>query len=114
MVDMRQVHWIEVKHVLMYLRGTMEYGLRYLGGDGVELQGYSNSDWIGSLIDRKSTSGCYFILGLTMITWFSRKQTSIALSSIEVEYMEKSMASCEASWLHEFIMGLFDQDLEPR
>jgi hypothetical protein len=45
------------KHVLRYLRGTMEYGLRYLGGDGVELQGYTDSDWEGSAVDRKSTSG---------------------------------------------------------
>jgi hypothetical protein len=44
MVEMRQVHWITTKHVLRYLRGTMNYELRYLGGDGVELQGYIDSD----------------------------------------------------------------------
>ena len=44
MVDPRQVHWITTKHVLMYLRGTMEYGLSYLGSDGMELQGYTNSN----------------------------------------------------------------------
>jgi hypothetical protein len=70
-----------VKHVLKYLRGTMEYGLRYLGGDGVELQGYTDLDWEGSVVDRKSTSGCCFNLGSTMITWFNRKQTSVALIS---------------------------------
>jgi hypothetical protein len=43
-VELRQVHWIIKKHVLMYLRGKMEYGLRYLEGDGVELQGYTNSN----------------------------------------------------------------------
>jgi hypothetical protein len=40
MVESRQVHWITKKHVLRYLRGTVEYGLRYIGGDGVELHGY--------------------------------------------------------------------------
>jgi hypothetical protein len=44
MVELRHVHWIATEHVLRYLRGTMEYGLRYLGGDGVRLQGYSDSD----------------------------------------------------------------------
>jgi hypothetical protein len=46
MVELRQVHWVATKHVLTYLRGTMEYGLRYLGGDGVELQGYRDLDWV--------------------------------------------------------------------
>jgi len=67
------VHWVAVKHVLMYLTGTMEYGLRYLGGDGVRLQGYSDSDCAGCVVDRKSTSGCYFSLASTVITWFNRK-----------------------------------------
>jgi hypothetical protein len=44
MVEPRQVHWIAAKHVLRYLKGTVEYELRYLGGDEVELQGYTNSD----------------------------------------------------------------------
>jgi hypothetical protein len=44
MEETRQVHMIAVKHVLLYLRGTMEYGLSYLGSDGMELQGYTNSN----------------------------------------------------------------------
>jgi transposase InsO family protein len=74
MVEPRQVHWIAAKHVLRYLQGTVGYGLRYLGGDGVKLQGYSDSDWAGSDTDRKSTSGCCFSLGSAVISWFSRKQ----------------------------------------
>jgi hypothetical protein len=111
MVEPRQVHWITTKHVLMYLRGTMEYGLRNLRGDGVDLQGYTDSDWAGSAIDRKSNSGCCFSLGSTMITWFSRKLTSVALSSVETYYMATSMASCEAIWLRKLLTGLFDQEL---
>jgi hypothetical protein len=79
----------------------------------VELQGYTDSDWEGSAVDRKSTSGCCFSLGSTMITWFNRKQTFVALSSTEAEYMAVSMASCEAIWLHKLLTGLFDQELEP-
>jgi hypothetical protein len=103
MVEPRQVHWIAAKHVLRYLRGTMEYGLRYVRGDGVQLQGYTDSDWAGSAVDRKSTSGCCFSLGSTVISWFSRKQTSVALSSAEAEYMATSMASCKAIWLRKLL-----------
>jgi hypothetical protein len=48
-----------------------------------------------------------------MITWFNRKQTFVALSSTEAEYMAVSMASCESIWLHKLLTGLFDQELEP-
>jgi hypothetical protein len=96
MVEPRQVHWIATKHVLRDLRGTVEYGLRYLGGDEVRLQGYSNSNWAGSAVNRKSTSGCCFRLGSTVITWFNKKQTSVALSSAKAEYTAMSTASCEA------------------
>jgi hypothetical protein len=75
MVELRQEHWVATKHVLRYLRGTMEYGLRYLGDGEVKLQGYTDSDWAGSATDRKSTSGCCFSLGSTMISWFNKKQT---------------------------------------
>jgi hypothetical protein len=54
----------------------MEYGLRYIGGYGVDLQRYTDSDWVGSVIDRKNTLGCCFNLGSTVITWFNRKHTS--------------------------------------
>jgi hypothetical protein len=58
MVEPRQVHWITTKHVLGYLRGTVEYGLRYIGGDGVDLHGYTDLDWVGSVVDRKRTLCC--------------------------------------------------------
>jgi hypothetical protein len=103
MVELGHVHWIIEKHVLKYLRGTMEYGLRYIGGDGVELQGYTDSYWAGSAVDRKSTLGCCFNLVSIVITWFSRKQDYVALNSAEVEYMAVSMASCESIWLHKFL-----------
>jgi hypothetical protein len=102
-VDLRQVHWVAVKHVLRYLRGTMEYGMRYLGGDGVRLQGYTDLDWAGSAGDRKNTSRCCFSLGSTVISWFNRKQTSVAFNSAEEEYMATSIASCEAIWLRKLI-----------
>jgi hypothetical protein len=94
--------------VLRYLRATVEYGLIYLGDDEVKLQGYIDLDWTGSATDRKSTSRCCFSLGSTMISWFSRKKTYVALSSIEAKYMATGTASCEAIYLCKLFAGLFD------
>jgi hypothetical protein len=67
-VEPRQEHWIAKKHVLRYLRGIVEYGLRYLGDGEVKLQVYTNSEWAGSAADMKSTLGCCFSLGSTTVS----------------------------------------------
>jgi hypothetical protein len=87
MVEPRRVHWVAEKHVLGYLCGTVYYGLDYQRGDVVRLVGYTNSDWAGCVSDKKNTSGCCFRLGSTVVSWFSRKKKSVALSSAEAEYM---------------------------
>jgi hypothetical protein len=87
MVEPKHVHWVAAKHVLRYLHGTVEFGLSYIQGDGVKLVSYSDVDWAGNSVDKKSTSGCCFSLGLGAISWFNRKHKSIALSSVEAEYM---------------------------
>ena len=109
MCEPRKVHWVAAKHILRYLQGTVDYGLDYMQGDGVRLAGYTDSNWAGCASDRKSTSGCCFGLGLTLVSWFSRKQQSVALSSAEAEYMVASLASCEAIWLCKMFFGLFGQ-----
>eukprot|EP00253_Pinus_taeda_P029427 PITA_29427 len=63
--------------------------------------------------DRKSTSGCCFGLGSVVVSWISRKQQSVALSSAEAEYMAVSLPSCEAIWLRKMLFGLFGQALRP-
>jgi hypothetical protein len=113
MVEPRRVHWVAAKHVLRYLCGTVDYGLDYHRGDGVRLVGYTDSDWAGCVSDRKNTSGCCFGLGSAVVSWFSRKQKSVALSSAEAEYMAASQASCEALWLHKMLIGLFGVQLRP-
>ena len=73
MTEPRQIHWVEAKHILRYLRGTITYGLRYTSSDGLFLHGYSDVDWVGSPVDWKSTSGYCFSLGSAMISWSSWK-----------------------------------------
>eukprot|EP00253_Pinus_taeda_P001835 PITA_01835 len=83
MCELRKVHWVAAKHILRYLQGSVDYGLDYRQGDGVRLVGYTDSDWAGCASDRKRTSGCCFGLGSAVVSWFSRKQQSVALSSAE-------------------------------
>ena len=88
--------WKAGKHVLRYLRGTSKYGLWYRQTDEVKLHGFMDADWEGSPTNRKSTSGGVFSIGSTIVSWYSRKQRSVALSLAEAEYMATSQAACEA------------------
>jgi hypothetical protein len=98
LVEPRRVHLMAAKHVMRYLKGTIDYGLSYGGDHDFTLSGYTDADWVGSVSDRKSTSGYCFSLGSAMISWQSRKQSSIALSTAETEYIAACSASCEAIW----------------
>ena len=101
------MHWTTAKHILRYLVGTTDYGLDYRRSGGVGLVGYIDSDWASSVSDRKRIYGCCFILGSAVVSWF-RKQNSVALSSVEAEYMVASQASCEALWILKLLVDLFD------
>ena len=72
---------------MKYLKGTIEFGLYYDGSHEYRLYGYMDADWAGSVLDKKSTSGGCYSLGSAMISWFSRKQSSVALSTAEAEYI---------------------------
>ena len=81
LTDLRSVHLTTAKHVLRYLKGTIDYGLKYDVNQNINLEGYVDIDWEGSAIDRKRTSGCCFSMGSGVISWFSRKQSCVALST---------------------------------
>ena len=98
---------------MRYLKGTVEYGLRFSVDCEFKLRGFTDSDWIGNVKDRKSTSGCCFNLGSVMISWFSRKQTSVELSTVEAEYITSCSACTEAIWLRKLLSGLFDVLMDP-
>ena len=63
LTDPRNVHLVAAKHILRYLRGTIDYGLKYDANQKINLEGYVDSDWVCSAIDRKRTSGCCFSMG---------------------------------------------------
>ena len=99
MVELRHVHLIAAKHVLRYLKGAIYYGLRYVVDCEFGLVGYTDSDLVGSVTNQKSISGCFFSLGSTMTAWHNRKQTSVPLSTTEVEYIVSFSSSSEVVWL---------------
>src|SRR5882757_556476 len=112
LTDPINVHLIATKHILRYLKGTIDYGLKYDANQKINLEGYVDSDWAGSAIDGKSTSGCCFSMGSGVISWFSRKQSCVALSTAEAEYVPACSTSCEAVWLRKLLSYLFDLQLD--
>lgn len=93
-----EVHWHALKRVLRYLQGTDRIGFMY-HKTGQPVIGYSDVDWDGCEMDRKSFSGYNFILGCATISWKSQKQPIVVLSSTEAEYMALTEAAKEASYL---------------
>jgi hypothetical protein len=69
------------------------------------LIGCTDSDWAGCVSDKKSTSGCCFMLGSIVVSWFSQEAKSMALSVAEAEYIASSQASCEALWLRKMLVA---------
>eukprot|EP00253_Pinus_taeda_P020111 PITA_20111 len=113
MVKPTKLFWKAGKHVLHYIRGTSGYGLWYRQEDEVKLCGFTDADWVGSPTDRKSTSGGIFSIGSRVVSWYSRKQRFVALSSTEANYMAASLAACEAIWMRKILVRLFGSHLDP-
>ena len=89
------IHWAAVKRILRYLKGTLDVKL-CLGGMALTLKGYCDADWGGDVNSRRSTTRYVFFLGQGAISWSSKRQPTIALSTIEAEYMAASQSTKEA------------------
>ena len=95
-------HWQAVKRIMRYLRGTTDLVLCYQDGD-LKLRGYSDANWGGDPDESRSTSAYVFTLGGEATSWCSKKQDSIALLTMEVEYVACGLATQEAMWLRSFL-----------
>jgi hypothetical protein len=108
----KQVHLVRVKHVMRYLKGTLDYGIRYVIDHEFRLYGYSDSYWVSSIPDRRSTLACCFSIGSSMVLWSSMKQSCVALSMVEAEYVAACAACREVVWLQKLLFGLFGLKME--
>ena len=110
--NLTKEHWTAVKRILRYLKGTSNLGLLYRENTPAEVIGYSDADWAGDVGDRKSTSGYIFLLGGAAISWKSSKQTCVALSTAEAEYVALSAAAQEAMWLQLLTSDLLNKSIQ--
>lgn len=95
-------HWKAIIRVLRYIRYTRDYGLHYTNHPAV-IEGYTDANWISDMKDSKSTSGYVFLLGGAAISWKSSKQTVIARSTMESEFIALDKSGEEAEWLRQFV-----------
>jgi histone deacetylase 1/2 len=99
-------HWVAVKCILCYLKGTTSYGFHITRGTSFALHGFIDADWAGSIDDCKST-GCYLVFfGQTSISWKSDKQCTVAHSSTEAEYKALANGTAEVIWLQYLLTDL--------
>jgi hypothetical protein len=87
------------KRILRYLKHTQDVGLWYPKCASFELVGYSDSDYAGDKVERKSTSGTCQLLGISLLSWSSKKQNSIALSIAEAEYITAGSCCAQILWM---------------
>ncbi|XP_073153827.1 secreted RxLR effector protein 161-like [Henckelia pumila] len=99
--DPKQSHFIAAKRILKYLKGTQNVGLWYPKDSSFNLIGYSDADYAGCRIIRKSTSETRQFLGDKLISWFSKKQTSIATSTAESEYLAAGIYCAQLLWIQQ-------------
>ncbi|GJS06915.1 retrovirus-related pol polyprotein from transposon TNT 1-94 [Tanacetum coccineum] len=101
-------HLEAVKRIFRYIKGTTHLGLWYPKGTGIETVVYADSDHAGDYVDRKSTSGICTFVGCCLTSWFSKKQTALAISTTEAEYVSAGKACQQALWMKQ---ALIDYDV---
>ncbi|XP_070022184.1 secreted RxLR effector protein 161-like [Nicotiana sylvestris] len=95
----KESHLKSAKRILRYLKGTQGLVLYYPSGDNFNLIEYADADYTGYLVDRKSTSGMAHLLGSCLISWGTRKQNSVALSTAETEYVAAATCCAQLLWI---------------
>ncbi|GKE23700.1 hypothetical protein Tco_1435212 [Tanacetum coccineum] len=101
-------HLEAVKRIFRYIKGTMHLGVWYPKGTDIETIVYADSNHAGDYVDRKSTSGICTFVGCCLTSWFSKKQTALAISTTEAEYVSAGKACQQALWMKQ---DLIDYDV---
>ena len=108
----KDAHWQAAKRILRYVKGTKRFGILYTASECLDLVGYTDSDWARSVDDRKSTSSYFFHMGSGAISWASKKQPIVALSTAEAEYVAATAATCQAVWMQKMLRSLCQEQVK--
>ena len=97
-----KAHWNALKHVLGYIKGTLNHGIMYRAGTTLNPVGYVDSNFAGCKNTRRSTEGNIFVVAGGPVSWETKRQDTVALSTVEAEFMAFSRATTQALWLLKF------------
>ncbi|KAK2974562.1 hypothetical protein RJ640_002471 [Escallonia rubra] len=92
-------HWAALEQILCYLKGAPGLGLLYSNHGHSYIECFSDADWAGSKLDRKSTTGYCVFVGGNLVSWKSKKQSVVSRSSAESEYRAMAQSTCEVMWI---------------
>ena len=106
MQDRSQLHFVVAKRVLRYLKGTIEFGILFKKSNSPKLIGFIDSDWGGSEEDMINTSGFCFSIGGSIFCWNLKKQSVVARSIIEAEYIKTYVTKKQLVWLRKILRDL--------
>lgn len=95
-----------LKRILRYIKGTIDFSLVYNANNENMVTGYCDADWAGDTGDRKSTSGYIFDIFNCPVSWCSKKQSCVSLSSTEAEYYVLSVTIVEGCWLRNLLSDI--------
>ncbi|XP_020410453.1 uncharacterized protein LOC109946580 [Prunus persica] len=101
--DPKESYLFAVKRILCYVSGTTNFGVCYSFNSNVDLAGYSDADWAGNIDDRKSTTGNCFYIGNNLVSWFSKKQNCVSLSTAEAEYIAVGSGCTQLLWMKQML-----------
>lgn len=107
-------HWVHLKRILRYVKETLDVGLIFKDDDqGAMLEVYSDADWANDVIDRRSVTGCIFKVYGCTVSWITRKQKTVSLSSTEAELSALCTAACHALWMIRVLHDLGQETTKP-
>jgi hypothetical protein len=101
------------KRILRYVERTLNFVLWYTEYDANHISSYTNNDFVGNLDDEKSTSGHAFHLGMNLISWASKKQPIVSISSEETEYVAATLDYYQVMWLRRLLNDMSHTEKEP-
>lgn len=106
-----ETHVTAVKRILKYVKSTIDYGIKFDSHVSLDLDGFSDADYAGDKVTRRSTSGHVFLFGSGVISWCSERQKSVSLSTTESEYIAASGGVKELVWLQRLLREILGKDV---